>query len=326
MKTLSIAVWGVGPHARRNVIPAILAVPRLVLRGVCTRDLRTRSELGTEVDCELWDSPQCMLADSDIDAVFLATPTGLHARHGREILAAGKHLWCEKPIVTTLCEANELIALSRDRKVSLAEGFMYLYHPHFSALCALLNSGEVGTIHAVSCRFGIPPLERPGFRLTPELGGGAYLDVGCYPVSLAAALFPDADPEVLLAEIVTRADGAVDTSGCAVLRYPNGVRGILDWATDVAYRNDVDIWGSAGCLRTDLIFSKSAHCSPTITVRDLHGAESIRAVPAANHFTAMFGAFCELASRADCAELERQRIWRRARLMDRIRAASYQRR
>ena len=102
-----------------------------------------------------------MIGDPQLDAVYLSTPIGLHAAHGRKVLGAHKHLWCEKPLAVDSEEATMLIELSRQRGVTLGEGFMYLYHHQFLYLREVLQSPRIGCLQSIWCRFGIPPLEHP---------------------------------------------------------------------------------------------------------------------------------------------------------------------
>lgn len=319
MKSLRVAVWGLGPHALRNIIPAIAGCPGLVLHAVCSRDPETVRQSAEAWHCRGCSAPESMLDDPSVDVIYLSTPIGLHARQGMEVLRAGKHLWCEKPLTGGRRTTDAMVQLSRELCLGVAEAFMYLYHPQFLDLQELLASGRLGDIVSIQCRFGIPPLTRPGFRLTPELGGGAFLDVGCYPISAMAALYPHDQPEVLTSEIV-KCDGyAVDCSGRALLRYPDGVRATLEWALDASYRNEIDIWGKHGSAQAERFFSKPADHVPVIRIRDRHGEVSSRSVAPENHFVTMLAAFRETAARPDAAEQERRRIAHRALLAERIR-------
>lgn len=319
---LGIAIWGVGQHARRNVVPAINACPGLELRGLCSRDRNSVADLAVQFNCSYWETPDEMLVDPKVEVVYLSTPIGLHFLHGRAVLEHGKHLWCEKPLADSLEKVSELVELSRQQGVGVTECFMYLYHPQFRELAALLRAGAVGKIHSIDCRFGIPPLERPGFRLTPDLGGGAFLDVGCYPVSAAAALYPESQPEVLLSEILTEVGDSVDSSGRAVLGYEDGARVCAEWGSNRAYRNEISVWGSVGSAWTDRIFSKPPDYVPNIRLTNLTGIATNRAVPQRNHFVSMLEAFCETALGSDAAAEERRRVMHRARLSHRIKAVS----
>jgi NDP-hexose-3-ketoreductase len=322
MTPLRVAVWGLGPHAVRNVLPAIEEARGVALAGVHSRNPCVVAEACARYGCARWEGAGAMLADDGVDVVYAATPIALHTAQGQAVLRAGKHFWCEKPIATGACEAEALAGLSRERGLSVAEGFMYLHHPHFARLEEMVRSGRLGRIHGVACRFGIPPLERAGFRADPALGGGAFLDVGSYPVSAAAALFPDVEPEVAFAEIDAAPGSAVDTAGRALLRCGGGTTAWLEWATGVAYRNEIDVWGEAASVWTARIFSKPAGHVPVFRVLDRQGGETVETAPGGNHFVTMLEAFRALAGDPAAAERERGRITRRARLIDRIRLRS----
>jgi len=303
-------------------LPAIRSASGVILSGVCSRNVETMKRTVEEFGCRSWSSPEEMLRDGAVHIVYVSTPTGLHATHGSEVLAAGRHLWCEKPIVERLTQARGLTELSRQRAVMVGEAFMYLYHPQFRAIRHIVGSGRLGKLRGVTCRFGIPPLDRPGFRLTPSLGGGAFLDVGSYPVSVAVALFPESSPDVLYAEVTAEDGSPVDSSGRAILAYPDGVRLTLEWGTRAAYRNEIDVWGTDGSVLTDRIFSKPADYVPRLRFLDRHGRESFEEGQSLNHFIAMVEAFRGLVEDATAAERERVDIERRAALLDRIRDAA----
>ncbi|HET7228591.1 MAG TPA: Gfo/Idh/MocA family oxidoreductase [Longimicrobium sp.] len=320
--TLRVAVWGLGPHAVRNVLPAVAQARGMALHGVYSRNPEVVSAACAQYGCARWESAQAMLADAEVDAVYLSTPISLHAAQGQEVLRAGKHFWCEKPIATRVDEAEALCTLSRGRGVTVAEGFMYLYHPHFARLREMVAGGGIGRVVSVVCRFGIPPLDRPSFRNDPALGGGAFLDVGSYPLSAVVGLFPDVDPEVTLAEIDTAPGSAVDTAGSALLRYPGGARAYLEWKTGVGYRNEIDVWGDAGSVSTERIFSKAADYVPRFRVLDRTGRETVEEGRAGNHFVTMLETFRGLVDDTAAAERERQLIARRARLVGHVRDRS----
>lgn len=317
---LRVAVWGLGPHALRNVIPSVVQTPGLELRGVLSRDRATVARTAAQHDCGSWPSPESMLDDVQVDVVYLSTPIALHHAQGLATLRAGKHLWCEKALTVGAREARELADASRESGRVLAEAFMYLHHPHFAALRRLVHGGRIGDLHSIACRFGIPRLERPGFRDDPSLGGGAFLDVGSYPVSALLALLPAADVSVSHARIDLPRGARVDAGGIAVLEPSTGGRACLEWAVGAAYRNEIDVWGSAGAVWTNRLFSKAADFVPILHVRDLRGDVVQERLAPANHFVAMLDAFAGLTRDADAAEHERREIVRRAQLLDAIRA------
>ena len=320
MKEINVAVWGLGGHALKNILPALESCAGVQIKGVCSRREEVVARARDRFRCCGWTNPDAMLADSDVDVVYVSTPTGLHPDHGRLVLLADKHLWCEKPICETAAQGEELVGLSRDRGVTIAEAFMYLYHHQFSYLKGVLAAGRLGSVHSVTCRFGIPPLENPGFRINPELGGGAFLDVGSYPISALTSLFPSRDPVVSFSEIVVAEGSPVDTAGRALLRYDADLTATLEWRTGAAYRNEIDLWGSDGSVCTERLFSKPADYVPNFRFFDLNGREAVELGEAGNHFEAMFRAFIDFIDDPEKAENERALIVRRAMLADRIRS------
>ncbi len=321
MNVANVAVWGLGPHAIKNILPALKEYPGVSLCGICSRNADIVSRLATQYECMGWVDSASMLQDRMVDVVYLSTPIGLHASQGKSVLLANKHLWCEKPLATNLTQALELVSLSRENGVSLAEGFMYLYHPQFVHLQEIIESGRLGSLQQVTLRFGIPPLDKPGFRNNAGLGGGAFLDVGSYPISAITALLAGAELEVLFSEIAVSSGSPVDTSGQAILRYSgsgNPVNVILEWGINRAYRNEIDLWGATGSVSSERVFSKPADHVPKFRFLDLSGNESYEYGRAGNHFVAMLNAFRGFALNPEVAESERITIIRRAELIDKI--------
>ncbi len=176
-----LAVWGIGYHAQKNILPAIAACDAVVLTGVCSRNQQTAQSAADAWGGVAWSDAETMLASGDVDAVYLCTPIGLHYEQGLAVVEARKHLLCEKALTDKAERSLDLIAAARRRDVALCEAFMYQFHPQFQALSDLTRASEFGGIEALSCWFGMPVLEAPGFRASAELGGGGFLDVGCYP-------------------------------------------------------------------------------------------------------------------------------------------------
>ena len=321
MKETRVAVWGIGPHARHKILPALQVSPGLRLHGIYSRNAQVVESARAEFGCATWPTVDQMLADPDVDVVYLSTPTGLHAPQGTSVLLRGKHLWCEKPLATNGREAAGLTRLSREKGLVVAEGFMYLYHPQFAFLQTVLNSGVLGYIQTVTCRFGIPPLDRPSFRGSRELGGGAFLDVGCYPISAVASLFPDSPLEVDFSEILVEPGSPVDTAGSARLR-GDGMRIALEWGVGRSYRNEIDFWGEKGSLLSERIFSKPPNFVPHFRFLELNGVERLESGKSADQFERMFFAFLDMLGNAPAAERERLRIERCATLMDDVREHS----
>lgn len=322
MNNLRVAIWGLGPHALNKILPAIDAVPGIELYGICSRNSEVVSACSKDWGCIGWTSPDEMLVDHNVDAVYVATPIGLHFLHGEKVLLAGKHLWCEKPLGMCLKDVNALLAIARARGLQVAEGFMFKYHPHFIDLLEGISEDKIGPINSILIRFGIPTMQKPGFRLSPELGGGAFLDVGCYTIAAVLEIFSGLEYSIKYAEISAQTGSPVDTFGRVILQFSNGAQAVLEWGINCSYRNEIDVWGALGGVYTEKIFSKPSDYEPYFIMSDSTGVKSrVNSVPE-NHFILMFMHFRDLIIDALGSKNEFYRISERARLMQLIKSST----
>ena len=319
LQSVKVGVWGLGQHARRRILPAIRACSRTSLVGVTTRDQAVARQEADLYNCQVWATPEDMLKDSDVDAIYVSTPTGLHASQGMMTLRAGKHLWCEKPLATMCLEAEQLVETSRKNGLALCEGLMYLYHPHFAAVKRIVMAPSFGAILSIRSQFGLPPLQQPGFRFTAELGGGALLDLAPYPLSAVLELLDQ--PLQLVESYLGYKNGYhVDMSGYALFSaFDNPVTAYLEWGYERAYRNEISIWGEHGSVHSDFIFSKSTDHRPVVSLYDEHGSvEEIEIIPA-DSFVPMFEAFSEVVFNEALREGFRKVISLRASYLEQLR-------
>ncbi len=170
-----------------------------------------------------------MIADKNVQAVYVATPHPSHEAQAIACIEAGKHVLCEKPMTMDAAGTERVVEAARRRGVFLMEAFMYRCHPLIATLVARLRDGAIGQIHHVRADFGFSAPRDPSGRLfAPELGGGGILDVGGYPVSfcrLIAGLAenkPFAEPVSLQATAVLGPTG-VDEHAAALLTFASGL-------------------------------------------------------------------------------------------------------
>lgn len=282
---VGVAVWGVGDHARRNLLPAIAGTSAVRLVGVWSRDSAVREAEATRHGCRAFPSESVMLADPAVEAVVVATPPGLHREHGLAVLSAGKHLWCEKPLSHRLDDAAALIDESRKRERALIELVAYQRHPQFVRLRALIADGAIGQVRSLVARFGFPHMRPENIRYRPELGGGALADNGFYPISAALAILTG-EPVTVSARIGADPGYAVDTFGAALIGFASGETAILEWAFGRHYRNEIELWGETGSIFVMPAFSKPATIPPRIVVRTQAGERTVEIEPA-NQFVAV---------------------------------------
>ena len=318
MNPTRIVVWGLGRHALKNILPAVSAASGIELYGVCSRNPDHVADCSARWKCRGWTEPTLMLDDPNVDVVYVATPIGLHAEHGKRVLESHKHLWCEKPFTSRLQDTRDLVEIATRRRLLICEGHMYLYHPQFRRLSAYVHDERIGPIVSIGCRFGIPRLDHAGFRSDPTLGGGALFDVGCYPISAVQALFPEQTLKIRYARVVSGRVPSLDIDGEALISLSSGVIARLEWRRNTAYRNEIDIWGENGSLFTDKIFSKPPTYVPVFRFRNSHGVETTETGESADHFVLMLQAFGGMLDDDAAMEAERDRITRRAEVIEEI--------
>ena len=192
-------------------------------------------------------SYDALLADDQVDVVYLATPHSTHAELAIRAADAGKHVLCEKPLAVNHAQAMAVVEAAAANDVFLMEAFMYRCHPQTARLVELVRSGEIGELRAVRATFGFAAGFDPRSRLLDRrLGGGGILDVGGYGTSMAR-LIAGAEPLELKAAGRIGETG-VDEHSAAVLRFPGDVVAELLCGVRVRADNAVWVFGSDGWI------------------------------------------------------------------------------
>jgi xylose dehydrogenase (NAD/NADP) len=214
--------------------------------GVGSRDRARAEAYARERGLErAYGSYEELLADPDLDAVYVALPNVLHVEWSIRALEAGKHVLSEKPLSRNPAEVERAFDAAERAGRVLMEGFMYRHHPQTKKLKQLVDEGAIGELRLVRAQFSFM-LDRPNdVRWDPELGGGALLDLGCYCVSGTRLLA--GEPELVHAEQTLSASGA-DARFTATMRFPGGVLGHFDCGFDLPLRTELEAVGSEGIL------------------------------------------------------------------------------
>jgi predicted dehydrogenase len=193
-----------------------------------------------------------LLADPEVQAVYVATPHPAHEAHAIEAIAAGKPVLCEKPFTMNAPSAACVVEAARARGVFLMEAFMYRCHPMLRALVQRLQDGAIGRLVHVRADFGFRKPREPAGRLyNRELGGGAILDVGCYPASFARLIAGIAvgepfDEPVSLAATGLYGPTGVDELATAALTFASGFTAALATAIQHPVGRSAMIFGEDG--------------------------------------------------------------------------------
>jgi len=242
--------WGiVAPgNIAQQFAKALQATPGAQCWSVASRDqIRAESfakDFGFNIAAKDYQS---MLADPDLDIVYIASPHHCHAEQSIQALQAGKHVVCEKPFVVNSKEAQLVTQAARQSKCFFMEAVWTRFLPIYDTI-KQWRENEIGELQAIIASFGIAPFADPKHRINnPDLAGGALLDLGIYPITLADYLL-NAEPEKIKATTKLGSTG-VDNTTSIQLRYESGVVASLLCSSQSELDNQGWIFGTKGKIQ-----------------------------------------------------------------------------
>ena len=249
--------WGIlstADIARRKVIPGMRKAKRSRVVAIASRDPERASAVSRELEIpRAHGSYEALLADPDVDAVYIPLPNHLHAEWTIAAARAGKHVLCEKPLALTAADAEPMVVACRAEGVRLMEAFMYRLHPSWVAAREVLASGRIGRLVAVQSWFSYFNEDAANIRNILDFGGGALFDIGCYAVNLSRMLF-GAEPRRVQAAMVRDATNGVDVLTSAILEFEAGLAAFT-CSTRAEDDQRVDIYGTRGRISIGIPFN-----------------------------------------------------------------------
>ena len=259
---MRIAVIGFGNHVTKNILPAISRLEGVDVESVYVRDPDRYSDKALTNDLTIKHIDE-NIAD-DVDWVYVSTPISTHYDLASKYLKLKKNVICEKPLTDSLERTKELIELSESKGVRLHEVCMYQYHKQYQHL-KRVTTDNIGSLKTLSTRFTIPHLAKDNIRYVKELGGGALLDVGYYPLSLLLSLF--GKPKNIKATKFSEDGYDVDLFGSAIFEYDNFYC-IAEWGIGLPYTNEAIVVTENKIIKYDRIFSKPETFSTKAQIRE----------------------------------------------------------
>lgn len=258
MNTKKIA-WGILSTARINqvIIPAIRNEPRCKLLAIASRDPDRAARYAKE-----WNIPraygdyEALLADHEIEAIYISLPNSLHAKWTIASVEAGKHVLCEKPLALSVEDCQKMIDAAEGNQVFLQEAMMYRYHPRARKLQEIVQSGILGSIqyiHAV-LSFPLQQIHPESFedgsdiRLNPSLGGGSLWDLGYYSANFAR-MISTSEPYQVRGWMKEMKDRGVDESFYGMLIFPECVVAHIECSFSQPPRFHGEIVGTEGHIQ-----------------------------------------------------------------------------
>jgi predicted dehydrogenase len=255
---MSVVRWGVLSTAAigmAKVTPAIQEASNAQVVAIASRDAdRARAAAAALGIPAAYGSYQALLEAADVDAVYVPLPNDQHAQWTMRAAAAGKHVLCEKPLAMSVAQAQEMVAACAEAGVLLGEAFMYRHHPSWVEVVRQVRSGELGRLEAVQVFFSYFNDDPANIRNRVEHGGGALMDIGCYPINAARLLF-DAEPVGVHAAVRLDPVMGIDTLTSAVLEFPGGGQASFTVGIRSEPYQRVHVVGTQGRIEVEIPFN-----------------------------------------------------------------------
>lgn len=283
-------VWGVlgaSRFAMRKSVPRMQQARHTEIRALASRQLEKAGAEAKRLGiAHAYGGYEELLADPEIEVVYLPLPNHLHVEWSARAARAGKHVLCEKPIALDAAGADYLAGVQRETGVLIAEAFMVRAHPQWKAARTLVDEGQIGTLQHVDYLFAYSNTDPANIRNRLDAGGGALLDIGCYAVNTSRWLFRG-EPRRVMAMAQRDPDLGIDRLTSAILEFPTG-HAMFTCATQLVPHERVQILGTAGRIEIKAPFKAppDVACSPELDDgQDVFGSGSrIIACPPADQF------------------------------------------
>ncbi len=285
-------VLGTADIAIRQVIPATQQSRTGRVAAIASRTEARAAEVARMLDIERhYGSYEQLLADPDVDAIYIPLPNSMHLEWAIKSAEAGKHILCEKPLGITADECRQMVKAARENNVLLTEAFWYRHHPQNLLVKDLIAQGTLGELKIIRGSLqGKAPDTGNNIRFSAELAGGTLLDGGCYPVNLCRWLY-QREPTVVSAMFEHDDRFKVDVAFYGILKFGDGQFGFASSGYRHARNVSYEVYGDRGSASVES-FMTADHKSTTVRLV-IDGEASKHKFPPVNAYTLQADSFAE---------------------------------
>lgn len=318
---IKIGFIGFGNHAVKNIIDKINVEENRLLHRVYVRDTEKYKSLFPAYSNIFTSNIDEIYDKANIDVIYILSPISTHYQYAIRALDNDIHVWCEKPLTDSYDKTQQLLGLAGRKGLFLGEVVAYRHHRQFQVIENLVSAqrAQKQRLLQSTASFCIPALEPTNIRYNAALSGGALLDVGFYPLSIAADVF--GVPSKVHAVGHFSAEIGVDLSGSALLDYGDFCH-IAHWAIGSVYRNELEMSFKDSRYQVERAFSKPASLTTHIAAQTEYGVKSeILTVDPDDQFENMFRHFTDVmnaGNRHAMSQMANQSVVR-AQLIENVR-------
>lgn len=268
--------WGIlstAKIAENHVVPALHESAGHTVVAVGSRDAgRAASWADANGIATAHGSYEDLLADPDVEAIYNPLPNHLHVDWSIAAIEAGKHVLCEKPLGLDASDAQRLVDAAAASDVMVMEAFMYRFHPQWITVRDLARSGVIGEVRTIQTFFSYFNDDPANVRNNPDWGGGALLDIGCYPISQARFVF-DAEPERVVGAVELDPAFGTDRMTSGMLDFGGGRSATFTVATQLDGFQRAQIVGTAGRIEVDIPVNSPKDRPTVVSVTTADGVD-----------------------------------------------------
>ncbi len=244
-------VLGVARIATNKVIPGMQRGQWSEMTAIASRDAAKARAAAEQLGIPNWyGSYEELLANSEIDAIYIPLPNHMHVPWSIQCAQAGKHVLCEKPIALSAEDARTLIPVRDATGVKMGEAFMARTHPQWLRARELVWSGRIGDLRVFSMTFGYFNADPANVRNIAEWGGGALMDIGCYPITLSRMMFGE-EPVRVAGSMERDPKFKTDRLTSAILEFRSG-QCVFTCSTQLTYYQRTQIFGTKGRIEVEI--------------------------------------------------------------------------
>ena len=279
--------WGILSTAkigREKVIPAMQAGKYSHIVAIASRDKEQAQAEARRLNIEkAYGSYEALLADPEIDAVYIPLPNQMHVPWAIKAVKAGKHVLCEKPVALTAVEAQELLrAAAQQPHLKVMEAFMYRFHPQWQYAKEMVASRAIGQLKTIQSLFSYYNDDPNNIRNQKEAGGGGLMDIGCYCISLSRFIF-DGEPLKVIGTVEFDQKFGTDQLASGILQFSNGTSSFT-CSTQLTPYQRVNILGSKAGIEIEIPFNAPPDVATRVWLYSKAGREEIK-FEAVNQYT-----------------------------------------
>ena len=318
MAKIKWGVLGTANIAKWCTIPGMKLVDDCELYAIAGRNIEKAEKFKQEFGfVKAYGSYDELIADKDVEAVYIPLPNNLHPEWVKKALNAGKHVICEKPLALNANEAKEMFDTASQNGVYLMEAYAYLHSPYVESLKKDIRDGVIGEVEYIETAF-VTQGYTEDIRLYKDMGGGAMYDLGCYCTTLILAL-NDSEPEYVKAS-AEFTDLGVDSMTSGIIRFKNGVRAafnvgmVLGKDTNARY-DRLYIYGTGGCIKSEVEYNQQGAVSYRICTSE---GETVRKVSIPQNYSLEIAQMCRCISGTEKPHVSADFSIKNAELMDKV--------